>query len=96
VTVLTFERFPVDPSNHERFHQLVDGLVSSMRNAPGCLWSDAARAGDDDPSVIVLAEWRTEADADAWDARSDVAAFAADADPLLRGETTRRRFSSAT
>ncbi len=96
MTVLTFERFPVDPSKQEAFQQLAEGLVSSMRNAPGCLWSDAANAADDDPSVIVLAEWRTEADADAWDASSEVADFAINADPLLRGDPTRRRFRSTS
>jgi quinol monooxygenase YgiN len=65
-----------------------------MRSAPGALWADAARAGDDDPSWIVLSEWRTAADLDAWESGPASTQFSQAADALLRGDITRRRFGS--
>ena len=66
-----------------------------MRSAPGALWADAARATDDDPSWIVLSEWRTEADLAAWESGAPASEFSDAAEALLRGDITRRRFASA-
>jgi quinol monooxygenase YgiN len=90
VTVLALERYPVDPSNVAAFEASMDERLGRMRAAAGNLWADLARAGDDAPSFLVLSEWRTAADADAWDA----AGSPEDLDPLLRGDVTRRRFVS--
>jgi quinol monooxygenase YgiN len=83
-------RFAVDPSRIAAFEDLAAAVVERARSSPGLLWADLSRAADDPPSVLLLCEWRTEADADAFAASSDLEAF----DPLLRGEITSRRFLS--
>ena len=95
MTVLAFERHPVDPAQTQAFEALVGALLDEMRRAPGNLWADAARAFDDDPSYLVTSEWRTEADAEAWQASGDAVGFAERSDPMLRGDVTRRRFVAA-
>jgi quinol monooxygenase YgiN len=94
LTVLYFERFPVDPAGEERFKQLVFELLERIRAAGGALWADAARAFDDEPSYVLLSEWRTTADLDAWDTSEDAGVFRDRSDPHLRGEVTRRRFET--
>jgi quinol monooxygenase YgiN len=91
LTVLVLKRFGVDPSQVAAFEELAAALVDRARAAPGLLWADLSRAADDPPSFLLLCEWRTEADADAFEASADLEAF----DPLLRGEITDRRFLSA-
>jgi quinol monooxygenase YgiN len=93
-TVLAFERHPVAPDNAEEFIGLLNDLLETMRSAPGALWADAARAGDDDPSWLVLSEWRTGADLDAWESSGPAVAFSQATDVLLRDDITRRRFGS--
>ncbi|MEX0874638.1 MAG: antibiotic biosynthesis monooxygenase [Actinomycetota bacterium] len=93
-TVLAFERHPVASESVEGFIELLSGLLDAMRSAPGALWADAARAGDDDPSWLVLSEWRTGADLDAWESSLPAAEFSQAADALLRGDITRRHFGS--
>lgn len=95
MTVLCFERLPVDDARAAEFEALVSGCLEGLRKAPGILWADVAEAGDDDPSYILLAEWRTSADADAWEAGDAATAFTQATDVLLRGDPTRRRFSPA-
>ena len=95
MTVLAFDRYPVDPNRTEAFESLVDGLFGEMRAAPGSLWADAMKAFDDEPSYVLLSEWRTEADLDAWEAVAITRTFHEEVDIHLRGEPTRRRFTSA-
>ena len=90
MTALVLMRFAVDPSRIGDFEGLAAAMVDRARSAPGLLWADLSRAADDAPSFLLLCEWRTEADADAFAASSDLEAF----DPLLRGEITSRRFIS--
>lgn len=92
-TVLAFERHPVAPERADAFGELLSPMLEAMRAAPGALWADAARAADDDPSWIVLSEWRTSADLDAWEAGVQATEFAQASDALLRGDVTRRRFA---
>jgi quinol monooxygenase YgiN len=92
LTVLSFERFPVEPRQLEPFEAHVRRLLEAMREASGNLWADAARAFDDEPSYIVASEWRSEADVDAWDGCDAAAGFGEATYPLLRGEATHRRF----
>jgi len=94
VTVLLLDRYPVDPAHVETFAQLVASVLEAVRLAPGALWADAAQAADDVPSWLVLAEWRTQGDADAFLDTPEAVAFTADADVLLRGDVTRRRFAT--
>lgn len=91
MTVLAFERYPVDPSSTEAFEGLVNRLLRRAREAPGILWADAAKAFEDEPSYLVLSEWRTEADLDAWEATDDVGELRNDVELLLREDVTRRR-----
>lgn len=93
MTVLAFERYPIDPVRAEEFDRLADELLGAMRAAPGVLWADAARAFDDEPSRVLLSEWRTQADVDAWEGGREARSFAEASEVLLRGEVTRRRFS---
>lgn len=96
MTVLALERYPVERRTLEGGTAIVSELVAVMREQPGLLWADAARATDDDPSFVVLAEWRTAADADAWEGGPEATAIGERLDPHLRGEVTRRRFTSST
>lgn len=95
MTLLLFDRYAIEPSGVDAFSGPLDEVLDAMRSAPGCLWADAARALDDDPSFIVASEWRTEADGDAWLSCQAADAFAASVDATLRTEVTRRRFASA-
>lgn len=95
MTVLVLERHPVDARKAPEFEQLLDEVLVQMRAAPGSLWADAARSLDADPSYLVAAEWRTEADADAWTSSAEARWFADAADPLLRGDVTRRSFTAS-
>jgi len=94
LTVLAFERYPVDPNRTSEFEALVNDLLEHMRAAPGVLWADGMKAFDDEPSYVLLSEWRTDADLDAWGATETAGGFADDVDAALRGEVTRRRLSS--
>ena len=94
MTVLAFERYPVDPAGEKSFNQLVVELLEQMRSAGGALWADAALAFDDKPSYVVLSEWRSRPDLEAWDASEAARAFRDRTDAHLRGEVTRRRFAT--
>jgi heme-degrading monooxygenase HmoA len=93
-TVLSFERYPVHPASVAPFETTLDDVVGTMREAPGALWADAARARDDDPSYLLLSEWRTEADLQAWDDGRAFGEFTDRTDALVREAPTRRRFTS--
>jgi quinol monooxygenase YgiN len=95
LTVLQFERYPVDANRTDGFEALVQTLLTQVRAAPGVLWADASKAFDDEPSYLVLSEWRTEADLEAWEAGTEALAFLEQVDVHLRGEPTRRRFTGA-
>ena len=94
MTVFTFERYPVAPDRMQDFERAVSGLLAGMRSAPGALWAEGLRALDGAGVYAVVAEWRTDADADAWASSDAAGAFAAQADVLLGAEITRRRFVS--
>ena len=94
MTVFTFERYPVAAERMDEFERRVTALLARMRAAPGALWAEGLRALDGAGGYAVAAEWRTDADADAWAASESAGAFAAEADVLLGAEITRRRFVS--
>lgn len=95
MTVISLERYPVAHDAEERFRNLIEAALARMRSAGGVLWADAAKAFDDEPSYIVVSEWRSTADLDAWDESDAAGAFRADVDVLLRGEVLHRRFADA-
>ena len=95
MTVLLFERHPVDPHRAPEFEQLVDEVLVHLRAAAGSLWAEAARFLDADPSYVLASEWRTEADADAWTSSAHARWFVDAIDPLLRGDVTRRTFAAS-
>ena len=92
-TVLVFERLPVHPDAVDTFADRLRASLELMHSCPGLLWADAAEAMDDQPSWVVLSEWRTSADADAWESDPGTVELREALDPLLRGEVTRRRFA---
>lgn len=94
-TVLLLERFPVAAGEERSFIGLLEDHLRAIRAAAGVLWADSATAADDAPSFVVLSEWRTPADLDAWASGEGSAAFDRRCDPLLRGNVTRRRFHPA-
>jgi heme-degrading monooxygenase HmoA len=94
VTVLSFERYPVAAERIEAFERAVAGLVGAMRTAPGALWAEGLRGLDPGGGYVVAAEWRTEADADAWVTSEQARRFAEEVDVLLGAEVTRRRFTA--
>ena len=91
MTVLAFDRFSVMPGSEPQLRELTDGALRALRNAPGALWADIA--GTDDGFMIV-AEWRSAGDADAWDEGDTARSFVRGLDPILVGERTRRRFAA--
>lgn len=93
-TVLAFERHPVHPAAVGRFEAFLHDLLEGVRGAPGLLWADAARAVDDEPSFIILSEWRTAEDLDAWEASTAARELGERAEGWVRGRPTRRRFHS--
>jgi quinol monooxygenase YgiN len=94
VTVLAYERHPVHPDHRDAYTALLGETAAAMRSAPGALWADVAETMDDPPSFVVLSEWRTPADADAWECGPDQASFKDRSEPWLREAAVRRRFSS--
>jgi quinol monooxygenase YgiN len=93
LTVLSFERFTIVPDDAaEPFVARVEQCLDELRRAPGALWADLAgfRGG-----FMLLSEWRTAADLDAWEAGTVDQNFRADIDVYLIGEPTRRRFEGA-
>ena len=89
MTVLSFERFTAAPDADERFVARVEIHLEELRRAPGALWADLAgvRGG-----YLLVSEWRTAADLDAWEAGNSAQNFRGDLDVFLIGEPTRRRF----
>ncbi len=94
MTVLGYERYPVDPASEASFKELVDEHLARIRSAGGALWADAAKAFDDEPSYVLLSEWRSAGDLDSWEANAEVRVFNERSDGYLRGEVTRRRYVS--
>ena len=95
MTVLCYERHPVHPDHRDDYVALLAEMTVAMRAASGALWADAAEATDDPPSFVVLSEWRTPADADAWESGSERSGFVDRSEHWLRETGVRRRFSSS-
>lgn len=95
MSVLRFERYPVAPDSVDAFDAAVASLVEAMRTSEGNLWADAGAATDDQPSRLVLSEWRSASDEQAWASGAEAKRFTDEADVMLRGEPTMRRFASA-
>jgi (4S)-4-hydroxy-5-phosphonooxypentane-2,3-dione isomerase len=88
--VLTVE-FEVNPETIERFHALIaENARQSVANEPGCRQFDVTRA-QDQPNRILLYEVYD--DAAAFEAHAKmphVAAFFAEARPMIMSQTARR------
>jgi heme-degrading monooxygenase HmoA len=91
VSVLVFERYPVSGESGGDFEALLAQVLDAIRMQPGLLWADGGRASDD--GYMLLSEWRTAGDADAWQASAAAAAWEESTDPLLAGDPSRRRFA---
>ena len=91
MSVLSVERYSVPAPSRDDFERLLSEFIGGMRREPGFLWAEGGRT-DDDESYVLLSEWRTAGDLDAWLATPAVAAWEASTDPLLTGDPTRRRF----
>jgi quinol monooxygenase YgiN len=90
VTVLALERYPVAFGSYDDFEALLTELLVRMRRQPGLLWADGGRAGGD--GYVLLSEWRTPGDLDAWRNSPAAASWEESTDPLLAGDATHRRF----
>ena len=88
--VLTVE-FEVKPENIERFHALIaENARQSVANEPGCRQFDVARA-QDQPNRIVLYEVYDDAAAfEAHGKMPHVAAFFAEARPMIASQKAQR------
>jgi len=91
VTVLSVERFAVAVGAEAEFGSLLADLLATVRGQPGLLWADGAPA--DGAGFIVVSEWRTAADLDAWEGSDAAAAWDESVDPLLTADRGRRRFA---
>jgi quinol monooxygenase YgiN len=89
VTVLSLERYPVAVESHDDFEALLTELLVRIRRQPGLLWADGGRTGGD--GYILLSEWRSGGDLDAWQTSPAVVSWEESTDPLLAGDTSRRR-----
>ena len=94
MTVLSLERYPVAVEAHSDFEGLLSELLVRMRRQPGLLWADGGRGGGD--GYVVLSEWRTAGDLDAWQTSPAVVVWEESTDPLLAGDPSRRRFGPAS
>ena len=94
-TVLVLERHPVQPGSKEAYEAWLGELLDATRAQPGVLWTDAAEAFDDAPSFLVLSEWLTEGDLEAWESSEGYGTLTERADPWLRESPMRRRFTDA-
>jgi quinol monooxygenase YgiN len=92
MSVLSMERYVVPASARESFQPLLSELLAAMRSQSGLLWADGGRTEDDD-GYVLLSEWRTQGDLDAWQDTPAMRAWEESTDPLLAGDATRRRFS---
>lgn len=92
-TVLAFERHPVHPTGVDDFERLLDEVLTELRRQPGLLWADAAAAFDDHPSYVLLCEWRTASDLDAWEDSAPFRDYTQRGDAYRREAPTRRRFT---
>lgn len=83
--------FEVKPENLDRFHQLIaENARKSVANEPGCRQFDVMRA-EDDPSRITLYEvYDDKAAFDAHAKMPHVAAFFAEARPMIASQSARR------
>lgn len=81
----------VAPEAEERLRELAVPALEALRRAPGALWADLADVED---GFLLVSEWRSAGDADAWDAGDAARAFVRSLDPLLVGERTHRRFAA--
>lgn len=95
MTVLRFERHAVAADEVEAFTAVLTELLDAIRRQPGVLWADAARALDDDPSYILLSEWRTEPDLRAWEEGAEASELREHIESLERSDVTRRLFQTS-
>jgi heme-degrading monooxygenase HmoA len=91
VSVLVLERYPVSTEAAAEFEALLSGHLGLLRTQPGLLWAEGARASDEG-NYVLLTEWRTAADLDAWEASTAAGAFGESVDHHLAGDVSRRRF----
>jgi quinol monooxygenase YgiN len=92
VTVLRLDRYPVGSDRSSAFEALLPEYLAAIREAAGALWADAARTSGG--HYLVLSEWRTAADLDAWEGSGADTGFTQAADVLLEGDVGRRRFAA--
>ena len=95
MSVLSLEQYTISGASRETFEPLLAEHLAVMREHPGLMWADGGRAEDDDRYVL-LSEWRTQGDLDAWEATAEAAKWEESTDPLLAADTTRRRFLPGT
>jgi quinol monooxygenase YgiN len=91
VSILVFERYPVSGESGGDFEALLAEVLQAIRIQPGLLWADGGRATGD--GYVLLSEWRTPGDADAWQGSAAALAWEESTDPLLAGDPSRRRFT---
>jgi quinol monooxygenase YgiN len=94
VSILVFERYPVSGESGGDFEALLAEVLQAIRIRPGLLWADGGRATGD--GYVLLSEWRTPGDADAWQGSAAALAWEESTDPLLAGDPSRRRFTPAS
>ena len=92
MTVLAVERFVLVPGSEEHLRELAMPALDALRSAPGALWADLAGLED---GFLLVSEWRSAGDADAWDDGEASRSFVRGLDPYLVGERTRRRFGAS-
>lgn len=92
MSVLSLEQYSVAAGSRTDFEPLLAELLTVMRTQPGLLWADGGRT-EDETAYVLLSEWRSQADLDAWQKTPASRDWEQATDPLLTGDGTRRRFS---
>jgi autoinducer 2-degrading protein len=88
--VLTVE-FEVKPENVERFHVLIaENARSSVANEPGCRQFDVTQAQDQPNRILLYEVYDDVAAFEAHTTMPHVAAFFAEARPMITSQTARR------
>jgi quinol monooxygenase YgiN len=93
-TVLHFERHTAAPGKAVELLEVLSKVTVAMRTSPGVLWAEAAQV-DGDGSILLLSEWRTAADLEAYASGSEARELDEEADPLRQADPTRRAFQSS-
>ncbi len=91
MSILRLERLLVAHGATEALERNATATVEDIRRADGALWAEVSAVED---GFLLLSEWRDAGDLETWERSERAAALAAERDPLLGAEPTRRTYTA--